>query len=491
MKKIFLNMALALMAVLMLGACSAEEFSGADKSQIPTMEGVNVDWQVDEETNTVTASVSDLKGKYPLWYIYWNNAKGEKQSIYSTLPTFSKQFVGAGTYTISLRLGNRNGFSSDEVSKTVTFTKSQVDWSAVTSKLCGTPEKPKVWRIDRKAAGHLGCGPSGSAGTAWWSAAANDKKDFGVYDDRIIFTMGGETGGRYSYNPGEDGKMYVNKGTTIWGTGAAEDFDTDVQKNETSFSLESDFYTPEGANEEVQANYIVLGAQSYFPYISDDSQYNNGKYRIESITATKLELVFDVPGAIAWHFILTSTEDKPDDPDAPGAIVDWDYNSENNLWKPFMGIEPASFFYAPGWAQIDNPKFTYKDGLYTVELPAATSDQWQSQMAFETDLTASLSDTYNFYCVLNSSEDHPGVTVKLTETDEKDEAGATIKKHDDNFFFAERVKLTAGEDYVFKKEGVVLPKNDAHALSLVFDFGGNAANTEISVGKIYLEKVKK
>ena len=38
------------------------------------------------------------------------------------------------------------------------------------------------------------------------------RKDFGVYDDRIIFTMGGETGGRYSYNPGEDGKMYVNKG---------------------------------------------------------------------------------------------------------------------------------------------------------------------------------------------------------------------------------------------------------------------------------------
>ena len=61
MKKIFLNMAFALMAVLMLGACSAEEFSGADKSQIPTMEGVNVDWQVDEETNTVTASVSSLK----------------------------------------------------------------------------------------------------------------------------------------------------------------------------------------------------------------------------------------------------------------------------------------------------------------------------------------------------------------------------------------------------------------------------------------------
>ena len=53
-------------------------------------------------------------------------------------------------------------------------------------------------------------------------------------------------------------------------------------------------------------------------------------------------------------------------------------------------------------AQVSMKGFTYKDGLYTVELPAATSDQWQSQMAFETDLTASLSDTYNFYCVLNS-----------------------------------------------------------------------------------------
>ena len=37
-------MAFALMAVLMLGACSAEEFSGADKSQIPTMEGDTIDF---------------------------------------------------------------------------------------------------------------------------------------------------------------------------------------------------------------------------------------------------------------------------------------------------------------------------------------------------------------------------------------------------------------------------------------------------------------
>lgn len=487
MKKIFLNIAFALLAVFMLGACSPEEFSGADKSQIPTIKGVNVDWQVDEETNTVTASVGDLKGKYPIWYISWNNAKGEKQAIYSTLPTLSKQFVDAGTYTISMRLGNRNGFSSDEVSKTVTFAKSMVDWSAVTSKLCGTADKPKVWRIDRKAAGHMGCGPSGSAGTEWWSAGADDKKDFGVYDDRITFTMESETGGAYTYNPGADGKVLVNKGTTVWGTGASEDFDAEVQAQTSSFSLESDFYTPAGETEAVQANYIVLAPHTLFPYISDDSQYNNGKFRIESITANKLELVYDIAGSIAWHYILTSTEDKGDEPADPNApTVDWDYTSVDNLWKAYDGVVAPKFWYAPGWSQIDDPEFTFKDGTYTVELPTATTDQWQGQMSFETDLTASLSDTYNFYCVLNSSENHPGVTVKLTETDESE----TVK-HDKNFFFAERPKLVAGEDYIFKMENVTLPLNDAHALSLVFDFGGNAANTEISVSKIYLEKVKK
>ena len=486
MKKIFLNIAMAFLAVFLLGACSPEEFSGADHSQIPTMDGVNVDWQVDEETNTVTASVQDLKGAYPLWYITWNNSKGEAQQTYSTLPTLTKQFKEAGDYKITLKLGNRNGFSETGISKELHFTKSQVDWSAITSKLCGTADKPKVWRIDRKAKGHLGCGPSGTAGTEWWAAGENDKKDFGVYDDRITFTMQTATGGAYTYNPGADGKVLVNKGTTVWGTGATDDFDADVQAQESGFTLESDFYTPSGATETEQANYIILNSKTLFPYISDDAQYNEPKFRIESITATKLELVYDIAGSIAWHFILTSTEDKPDG-DEPVAVVDWDWTAANNIWTPINGNVAPKFWYAPGWNKIADPEYSFnKEGGFVVTLPEATTDQWQAQMSFETDLTAALSDTYNFYCVLNSSEDHPGVTVKLTETDESEQV-----KHDNNYFFADRVKLSAGEDYVFKKEGVVLPINDAHALSLVFDFGGNAAGSEITVSKIYFEKVQK
>ena len=75
------------------------------------------------------------------------------------------------------------------------------------------------------------------------------------------------------------------------------------------------------------------------------------------------------------------------------------------------------------------------------------------------------------------------MTIKLTEADDS-------KKHDDNFFFAPRVALSAGVDYIFKAKNVSLPKNDAHALNLFFDFGGNAAGTTVKVSKIYFEKVQ-
>ena len=50
-----------------------------------------------------------------------------------------------------------------------------------------------------------------------------------------------------------------------------------------------------------------------------------------------------------------------------------------------------------------------------------------------------------------------------------------------------KVPLT-GEPFVYKMTGVTLPKNDAHALSLFFDFGGAPVGTEIKISKIYFEE---
>ena len=70
MKKIFRNMAYALLGGLMLGACSAEEFSGAN-GELPDI----VDYAdkfniaVDQETNTAKFSFDGTSGVTPVWVI--------------------------------------------------------------------------------------------------------------------------------------------------------------------------------------------------------------------------------------------------------------------------------------------------------------------------------------------------------------------------------------------------------------------------------------
>ena len=77
------------------------------------------------------------------------------------------------------------------------------------------------------------------------------------------------------------------------------------------------------------------------------------------------------------------------------------------------------------------------------------------------------------------------MTIKLTETDDADGT-----KHDGNFFFADRHDVKGGEPFVYKATGVQLIQNDAHALSLFFDFGGAPAGTNIVISDIIFEKVK-
>ena len=66
--------------------------------------------------------------------------------------------------------------------------------------LAGADGKGKVWVMDSEAKGHLGCGSSIATPTEWWAAGANEKADFGMYDDAITFTPDG----KYIYDSGED-----------------------------------------------------------------------------------------------------------------------------------------------------------------------------------------------------------------------------------------------------------------------------------------------
>jgi hypothetical protein len=430
-------------------ACSPESFEGADPNGIPTVSGVDFNISVDQETNQMVATYTPQAGTYPVWILNGNT--------YSTLQEVGYQNPEAGTYTIDMKLGNRNGFSQAVVSKTFTFNETKIDYSADFKRITG-----KEWRFANKEAGHLGCGPSGTAGTEWWSAAPDDKKATGMYDDRISFTADTRKGGTFTYNAGEDGLTYINKGVTKWGTqNDAEDVDVTIGNQTSTW-----YFEPGTAPDGTACTYIVLAPNTAFPYITDDVQYENPKFRIEQLTAKKLVLVFDNPGAIAWHFIFTSEE----------AEKEWsgfDANSDFNMWK---NVDYTMFFwYAPGWNQIADPGFKANGNDYTITLPEATTDQWMAQVAFKTtNISTNAATNYDFSCIINSDKDLNGATVKL------------VMDGDDNvFYFTDRIDLKAGEDYIFWKSD--MPGIDMERVNLFFDFGGCQAGTNVNISDIVLK----
>ena len=448
-------------------ACSPESFDGADPNGIPSVSDVDFSINVDQETNQMIATYTPQPGTYPVWII--------NGTTYSTLQEVGYQNPEAGSYTIDLKLGNRNGFSQGVVSKSFTFNETKIDYSADFKRLCG-----KEWRIANREVAHMGCGPAGTDGAGWWSAQPDDKKDFGVYDDRITFTADTRKGGSYTYSAGEDGMTYVNVGSK-WGAGADADIDVALGNQTSTWSFE--VYDWEDAEGNVtKQTYIQLAANTLFPYISGDAQYENPKFRIEELTAKKMILVYDAPDrSIAWRFVLTNGEDEPDNNDTPSA--DWDYASGANLWK---SVDDGTLFEAFGYWFADDswtalptqPEATHNGDVYELTIPEGTGgSQWQGQFHIDTKLTASAAKAYNFYLVMEADSDCPGVTFKLTD------AG------DSNFFIEERNDVKADVPFVLKREGVTLKEGkDADAIRLFFDFGGAPAGTHIKISKIYFEE---
>ena len=460
MKNLFKYTMGVLVAGTMMTACSPEKFDGADPNGIPTISGVDFSISVDQETNQMIANYTPQAGTYPVWIINGNT--------YSTLQEVGYQNPEAGTYTIDLKLGNRNGFSQGTVSKSFTFNETKIDYSADFRRLCD-----KEWRIANKEVAHMGCGPAGTAGTEWWSAQPNDKKDFGVYDDRITFTATTRKGGSYNYNAGADGMTYVNYGTSFNTEGASADLDVALGNQTSTWSFE--IYDWEDAEGNVtKQTYIQLGANTLFPYISSDAQYQDPKFRIETLTATKLVLVYDAPDrGIAWRYILTSAPDE--------RLVEeqgFDANSDFNMWK---GVDPTMSFYYnpdPGWGNEQTAAFEalFQKGNndYTVTIPNECYSEWQAQVHFHTNLTTSAATNYDFSCIFNSDRDIEGVVVKLTNEDDSE---AIIDEHN--------INLKAGQDYVFWVSDVA--GKDLNPVKLVMDFGHATGETKVNVTNIVLK----
>ncbi len=460
-KYIFRYLGVVLMAVLALTACSPDSFDGADPNGIPSLDGVEPIVTVNQDINQVTFTLpADMKGVLPIWIFYENKGTEKEKVNYSTVNGLQRIFAKSGDYYCEFKLMNRNGVSNGSKSFSFHIDNTIMDFSKYTNMLCGGKENSsKVWRIDNSKQAHLACGESGTTGVNWWSAGPDEKAAFGVYDNRLTFS----TDGKYTFNPGDAGTIYVNKDCTKYPEyvpGASDDYNTTVALTESTYEFDV-----EGEN-----LYIVFPTGTPFPYIANDDIYNSPRYRVESMTGAEINLVID-NGGIAWHYILTSSEGTVK---FKGFVYDGPYN----LWKPIDDNSDYTthFWYAPGWNQIADPGFAHNGSEYTFTLPEATTDQWMAQCPIKPNsLHLTTGNTYDISCIINSSDDLPGVTVKLTDVNSGD-----------NFVFVERVPVKAYEDYVFYISDVNNLTADADC-ELFFDFGGNPANTTVTVKNIVVK----
>ena len=458
MKHIFRYLGVTLLLAGIISACSPEKITHPSEAGIPSATQIEPVISVDQEINQVTFALpAGTKGLIPVWLF---QDKTGDWTQYSAQNGLKKIFTTAGDYSVRMHLMNSNGMSPDFVQKTFHIDNTIMNFDKYNTMLTGGSQKE--WRIDNSVAGHMGCGPSGTSGTEWWSANPDDKKDWGVYDNRMTFVLEGNV---YQFDPGAAGTIYVNTGISSepygsHNTNDGNDYLYPVEAQTAEWSWEVD-------GEDL---YLILPANTYWPYYANVDFIANPRFKVESISTKSADLVID-NGEIAWHFTITSGA-------AEVKFNGFNYNHEANLWKPVdaEGAHSYSFFYAPGWTQIADPEVSCASGKYTFSLPSATSEQWQAQCFIipTTDLPLSAATNYDFSCILNSSTDIKKVTLKLTDT-----------TNDGNFLFTENVNLTAFEDYVFYLSD--LPGIDAAAVKMVFDFGGNPDNTEVSVSNIVLK----
>ena len=310
----------------------------------------------------------------------------------------------------------------------------------------------KTWVLDSEANGHIGCGPDQANAAGWWAAGPNEKAGFGLYDDEITFYADG----KYVFNPGADGKIYINKDVTAIGPGTtqSEDYDIDWTVQESTYTLNGDVLTfPEG---------VVIG------YVANNESVTKPTYVITENTEDKLVIVANFSG-ISWQYIY---KPKPDvfDVDGPG-----------NFWK--SASVSMTYWYSPSdWSGGLNPETETleNNGLKVVIPEGIGGNEWQGQTVFHTDIPMSASKTYDFCVTVEADQDIPAMTFKLAwEGNDNDHVA----------FYVNDFTVEAGEPATFKMESVV-PDVDYDKVVLFVDLGRCTAGTTVTLTKICMQEHK-
>ena len=453
-------MAYALLGGLMLGACSAEEFSGAN-GELPDI----VDYAdkfniaVDQETNTAKFSFDGTSGVTPVWVI---------DGAYSSEFNLSKYYRKKGTYDVECFVKNRNGISKESVRKLFSIEKTKMngfggfveDSEFNLFKKIAFPEQP--------SAGYYAPG---------WSQIADPVCTYskGCYTLKLPEA----TTDRWQAQV-----PFTNLGIS---TSADKHYDFSV------------ILTSAKGHNAVKVKLCDSG-EGGDKIILFDSKDANTKLEVgepkciygsdlEGKDINNLKIVFDFGGNAADDEIMIESlvlkdHANDDGTEVPEEIkVPFDYNTAGNLWKAVdeaQSFVNTNWFGDAGWAPIDcSPVITHEGCKHTIVIPVETpAEQWHAQWALtEAPISIKMGQKVDFSCRVTTTAKLPLATFKLCDTG-----------NDDSYLFADMYSDVKGEYVVRYDDATIQGKaaGDMEKVKLVMDFAGAPKDAEITVSDIVL-----
>lgn len=360
----------ALAASVFAFSCTPE-YTTPDKNQIPEAGKLTPVITVDQATNYVTFSIKET-GVVPMWIFGEDKVDGKANKKYSyTGNGISLRIREAGVHTVELKAFNKYGVSlgSQAVEYTLENTyRDPFDPTPHMKKLAGE------WMWNSSVDGHFGCGPDLNDPKGWWAAGANEKADWSLYNDTMTFTEDG----KYSFNPGEDGKVYVNAGFTQMGGPQSADFLVDIPAYETTYTIENNWN--DAGVEEI---WLVLPEQKNLSYIPNDFIYNDPRFLVlESKAKKSLKLAANnAPngeGTISWlyDFVPAVKVATPEEllagTDGKGKAWVMDADSQGHLGCGPAVENPTEWWSAKpyekdGFGMYDDVVTFFPDGKYVYD----------------------------------------------------------------------------------------------------------------------------
>ncbi|MBD5298631.1 MAG: hypothetical protein HDS22_01455, partial [Bacteroides sp.] len=386
--------------MLAMGACSSKPIFQPSQAGIPQASDYQIGISVDD-LNNVELNILDKNGQratgvYPVWYI-------DNSTRPSTSLTYRDLIAVAGDYNVEMKVGNGNGVSEGSVTGTIHIDKTIFDFDRYITDL--TNGSTKEWGVDGTVKGNMACGPNGDDPAGWWEGSPGDKEAEGVYENILIFGKTDDaTGGSYTFDPGNAGTFYVNKGVH-----SLPGYEVNNPENDADFRVNASTVTttftlsPEGKN-----LYLLLPPDTPFPYVPSEDGFANPKYRITSFSRNSITLVQDVEG-ISWQYILA--------PKGGGDVTTtgFKYDFEHNLWKDATINLDHTWFTDGEWTYLSNqPEVEITPGKgIKFHTPADMGNvQWQGQVHVHTDIEVHADITYDFSCNINVPK-AGAVTVKV------------------------------------------------------------------------------